>query len=237
MKLFVISDIHGMFTQFEQLLTYWNPEDKLVLLGDLVDRGPDSLAVLQKALQLQDAYGERVVYCMGNHDKMLLDFIAAPLVQKAFYFPHGGRKTIESFLKTAPAEIKALNSIEQAYYVQQLFAKEFSFLKSGKLYDIIGNVLLTHAGFESNSSDLADTTDDDFLWIREHYEYPNKTPYVNVFGHTPTRLIHKMDDIWVSEDHTYIGIDGGCVFGGQLNGVLLTEQGKIIETYSVKGEV
>lgn len=94
-----------------------------------------------------------------------------------------------------------------------------------------------HAGFESNSSNLADTTDNDFLWIRDHYERPNQTPYVNVFGHTPTKLIHKTDDVWVSEDHTYIGIDGGCVYGGQLNGVLLTDQGEIVETYSVKGEV
>lgn len=236
MRLFVISDIHGMFTPFEQLLTYWNPEDKLVLLGDLVDRGPDSLAVLQKAQQLQDAYGEQVVYCMGNHDKMLLDFIAAPLVQKAFYFPHGGRKTIESFLKTAPAEIKALNSIEQAYYIQQHFTKELSFLENGRLYDIIGNVLLTHAGFESSSNDLADTTEEDFLWIRDHYIRPNKTQYVNVFGHTPTRLIHKKDEIWINEDRTYIGIDGGCVFGGQLNAILLTEQGTILDMYSVKSE-
>ena len=226
-----------MFLQFEQLLTHWNPSDKLVLLGDLVDRGPQSLAVIQRAMQLQATYGEQIVYCMGNHDKMLLDFIASPLVQRTFYFPHGGRKTMESFVRDAPPEVKELNAIEQAYYVQHHFAKELAFLERGKLYDIIGNVLLTHAGFESNSSDLADTTEDDFLWIRDHYEHPNKTPYINVFGHTPTRLIHKSDDIWVSLDRKYIGIDGGCVFGGQLNGVLLTDQGEIIETYSVKGEV
>ncbi|MER1987094.1 MAG: metallophosphoesterase [Solibacillus sp.] len=237
MRLFVISDIHGMFTPFEQLLSYWQPEDKLVLLGDLVDRGPQSLAVIQRAMQLRETYGDRVVYCMGNHDKMLLDFIASPFVQRVLYFQNGGRKTMQSFLKDASAEVKELNAIEQAYYVQQHFAEELAFLASGKLYDIIGNVLLTHAGFDSSSNDLAHSTDNDFLWIREHYQRPNQTPYVNVFGHTPTILIHKMDDVWISEDRTYIGIDGGCAFGGQLNAVLLTEQGEIIETYFVKGEV
>ena len=237
MRLFVVSDIHGMFEQFEQLLTHWKPEDKLVLLGDLVDRGPQSLQVVRKVMQLKETYEEQIVYCMGNHDQMFLNYIASPMINRMLYFPHGGRQTMASFLNTAPSAMKELNAIEQAYYVQENFQKEISFLESGQLNAIIGKVLLTHAGFESTSSDLADTTDDDFLWIRDHYLQPNQTNFINIFGHTPTRYIHQSDDIWVSTNQTYIGIDGGCVFGGQLNAVLLTEQGTIIETFSIKGEV
>lgn len=233
MNIFVISDIHGMYKQFEQLLTHWNPKDKLILLGDIVDRGPESLEVIQKAMALKATYGEQVVLCMGNHDKMLLDFIASPLVQRAFYFPQGGRQTMQSFIKGTTPEVKELNAIEQAYYVQEHFTQELDFLRTGKLYEVVGDVLLTHAGFESSSSGLMDSTDDDFLWIRDHYLQPNTTPYVNVFGHTPTRQIHKSDDIWVSEDGKYIGIDGGCVFGGQLNALLITKEGTIIHQYCV----
>lgn len=163
---------------------------------------------------------------------MLLDFINEPFENKPLYFQNGGKKTIQSFLKDAPADVKALNAGGQACYIQQHFAKELAFLQSGKHYDIIGNLLLTHAGFNSSSSDLAQSISHDFLWIREYYLRPNKTPYVNVFGHTPTLLIHKRHDVWVSNDRTYIGIDGACAFGGQLNAVLLTEQGELVETYA-----
>lgn len=234
MGLFVISDIHGMYNEFEQLLTYWDKRDKLVLLGDLVDRGPQSLDVVQKAMALQQTYGEHVLFCLGNHDRMFLQFIASPLVQRAFYFPHGGRQTMQSFLSKQPDDAKALNAIEQAYYVQQHFQEELDFLERGKLYDIVGNVLLTHAGFESLSDDVTYSTEEDFLQIRDHYKQPNKTPYVNVFGHTPTRQIHGSDDIWISDDGTYIGIDGGSVFGGQLNAVQLDEEGTLLNTYYVK---
>lgn len=235
MRLFVISDIHGMYDAFEQLLTHWHKDDKLVLLGDLVDRGPQSLDVIRKVMALQETYGEQVIYCTGNHDQMFLHFLASPLIQRVFYFPHGGRETLQSFLSDAPDNVKAFNAVEQAHYIQQHFKQELAFLQRGKLYDIIGHVLLTHAGFESYYADLAYSTEDDFLWIREHYKQRNKPPYVNIFGHTPTRQIHGSDDIWVSEGGKYIAIDGGCVFGGQLNAVLIDDSGRIVSTYAVKG--
>ncbi|MGE7673461.1 hypothetical protein ACQKMV_07745 [Lysinibacillus sp. NPDC094403] len=95
----------------------------------------------------------------------------------------------------------------------------------------IGDVLFTHAGFESSFVDLSETTDYDFLWIRDHYLHPNKTPFVNVFRHTPTKLIHQSDDIWLSADEKYIAIDGGCVFGGQLNALLLRDTGAIPNSF------
>lgn len=234
MKLFVISDIHGMYKPFEQLLQHWHPQDKLVILGDLIDRGPQSLEVIRKVMALKETYGEQVVFCKGNHEQLLLDFIRSPQVSYPMYIRNGGRQTLRSFLKEAPKEVKELNPIAQAKYVKEHFAKELAFLESGELYTIIGNVLFTHAGFESYYADLSESTDDDFLWIREHYRQPNQTPYINVFGHTPTYQIHRDDNIWVSEDQKYIAIDGGCAFSGQLNGVLLNEQGKILDTFSEK---
>lgn len=235
MNIFVISDIHGMYKQFEQLLTFWNRESKLVLLGDLVDRGPQSLDVVKKAMELKVTYGEQVVFCKGNHEEMLLDFMRFPEIHRRFYFPNGGRETMRSFVDGAPASVKELNPIEQVYYVKEHFANELAFLESGQLSEIIGDVLLTHAGFESHFADLSESTEKDFLWVRNHYLHPNKTPYINVFGHTPTRKIHGSDDVWVSADKKYIGIDGGCAYGGQLNAVLISTKGEVIETFSVKG--
>lgn len=235
MNIFVISDIHGMYKQFEQLLTFWDRESKLVLLGDLIDRGPQSLDVVKKAMELKTNYGEQIIFCRGNHEEMLLDFIRFPEMHRKFYIPNGGRETIQSFMEATPDAVEELNTIEQAYYMKEQFAEELSFLESGKLYEIIGEVLLTHAGFESHFAEVSESTEDDFLWMRDHYLYPNKTPYINVFGHTPTKKIHKTDDIWVSADKKYIGIDGGCAYGGQLNAGLLSNIGEIIKTFSVKG--
>lgn len=235
MNIFVISDIHGMYKQFEQLLKFWNRESKLVILGDLVDRGPQSLDVVRKAMELKATHGDLVMYCKGNHEEMLLDFIRLPEANRAFYFPHGGQETMRSFLDATPTGGKQLNQIEQVYYVKEHFADELAFLESGKLYEIIGDVLLTHAGFESHFAELSGSTEDDFLWMRDHYLRENKTPYVNVFGHTPTKQIHKINDVWVSADKKYIGIDGGCAYGGQLNAVLVSDKGEVIENFSVKG--
>ena len=235
MAVFVVSDIHGMYKQFEKILSFWDQESTLVILGDMIDRGPQSYEVVRKVMELKEHFGERVVYCKGNHEEMLLDFMRFPEVNRRFYFPSGGRETMRSFVNGEPSSVKELNPIEQAYYVKEHFAEELAFLENGKLYEIIGDVLLTHAGFESQFTELSESTDDDFLWMRDHYLHPNKTCYVNVFGHTPTRLIHKSDEIWVSADKKYIAIDGGCAYGGQLNALLICETGKIIKNFSVKG--
>lgn len=234
MNLFVVSDIHGMYRQFELMLTYWDKESTLVILGDMVDRGPRSYDVIRKVMELKRTYGEQVIFCKGNHEEMLLNYINLPEEKKETYYKNGGLQTIESFLNHLPNEIKTLNAIEQASVIQEKFKEELDFLASGKLYAIVGNVLLTHGGFDSSYNDISKTPDNDFLWIREHYLNENLTPYTNVFGHTPLKFIHESHDIWVSEDGKYVGIDGGCYFSGQLNGLVISEKGEIFQVTYVK---
>ena len=51
---FVIGDIHGMYHLLEDLLTHWCPEDQqLIFVGDLIDRGPNSKATVEKVRELQ----------------------------------------------------------------------------------------------------------------------------------------------------------------------------------------
>lgn len=54
---------------------------------------------------------------------------------------------------------------------------------------------------------------------------------MNVFGHTPLQYIHESSDIWLSEDRKYIGVDGGCYMGGQLNGLHISETGEVLNRY------
>lgn len=78
--IFAMADIHGCLEIFqkrvEQLTPYLEKGDKLLLLGDFIDRGPDSCACLELAKKLQDKYGSsQVIVTKGNHEVWFLDFL------------------------------------------------------------------------------------------------------------------------------------------------------------------
>jgi len=100
-KVFVVGDIHGGMELLEKILQYWNDkEEQLVFLGDFVDRGPDSLKVIQKVMELTEEYGA-IALC-GNHEQLFLKWLQYPEKLKEYYFNAkiGGINTIESFLNT-----------------------------------------------------------------------------------------------------------------------------------------
>ncbi len=75
MSTFVIGDIHGCFDALAVLLDqlpFKSRRDRLWLVGDLVNRGPDSLEVLRWAHDTSQAMGERFAAVLGNHDIHLL---------------------------------------------------------------------------------------------------------------------------------------------------------------------
>ncbi|MGN7476244.1 metallophosphoesterase family protein [Solibacillus silvestris] len=232
-NLFVVSDIHGYYKQFEKILEFWNTEDTLVVLGDLIDRGPESLQVIEKVIELKYAYCDNVVFCKGNHEEMLLNFLENPLGKQEQYYINGGQQTMQSLLAKLPNEAADLPVVQQAMLIKEKFRPQLEFLRNGLFHKIIGNVLLTHAGFNSQFTSLDETSASDFIRIRKHYLQENHTPYINVFGHTPVSYIHESNDVWLSEDRRYIAIDGGCYMSGRLNAVLLSQAGELLDVYKV----
>ena len=96
-NIYAIGDIHGMAGNLEELLDiipYDPAEDRLVFLGDYVDRGPESRRVIEMLWRLRSKT-ENVVFLMGNHEQMFLDFLngADPL----HYFWNCGKATLESY--------------------------------------------------------------------------------------------------------------------------------------------
>lgn len=76
MKTIIIGDIHGCYEEFIALLekcVFCPEEDTLILNGDLMDRGPCSWEVFQKAKQLSQEMGARFILIRGSHEKLLLD--------------------------------------------------------------------------------------------------------------------------------------------------------------------
>ena len=75
MNTFIIGDIHGCDRALKSVLKRLAPdekEDRLILLGDLYDRGPDSWEVFQTVKGLAETYGDRFVLLRGNHEDYLL---------------------------------------------------------------------------------------------------------------------------------------------------------------------
>lgn len=94
-RVIVVGDIHGCHLAFEALLNYWQlvPSDVLVVLGDALDRGPDSRQVLERMLDV--GKNCQLVYILGNHEEMLLDTLAG--ARPGTWLRHGGAATLESY--------------------------------------------------------------------------------------------------------------------------------------------
>lgn len=231
--LFIISDIHGMFAEFIALLKRWEPtKQTLVILGDMIDRGHDSYKVVKHIMELAETYD--VLVLKGNHDQLLLDFVKDPYEFGFQYQSCGGEHTMRSFAEDDRIILYSFE--ERAERIKKQCQPALDFLDAALSYKIVGQVLLTHAGFNPHVTDWRDSSEEDFMWVRNHYLYPNGTGFVNVFGHTPTALIatDELNDVWVSEDGKYIGIDGSCAYGGQLNALVLNMRGEILETHVVR---
>ncbi len=96
MRTFAIGDIHGCFTALETLLDCLElqPEDRLIFLGDYIDRGPDSHRVLEKLIEL--SANPRHVFLRGNHDDWLLTARTETKTLQSWRAV-GGKQTLESY--------------------------------------------------------------------------------------------------------------------------------------------
>ena len=104
MRTFFISDIHGNFCVFKKLIDYvkFDPgKDKLIIGGDLINRGPRSAHMLQWAREHHKNYPGNVHILAGNHEEMMIWFIneLSPI-----WMEFGGDETIDSFKKVYGSE-------------------------------------------------------------------------------------------------------------------------------------
>ena len=235
MKYFVVGDIHGCIRQLNKLLNEWSPEKgRLVFLGDYVDRGEDSLAVIQTVQQYVHEHG--AIALGGNHEQLFLDWLEDPVEADVFVM-NGGVQTIDSFLQNRGL---SWSNKEVTEAIQEEFSSEIAFLRSLPNYFEDEHHVFVHAGVDFRLDDWRAGSDNSFRWIREEfYHRPNTSGKTIVFGHTPTCNIHpgRLNcDIWRSPCDSKIGIDGGAVFGGFLHGIVI-ENGQLQQVYSISSSL
>lgn len=240
---FVLSDIHGCHAELVQALTHWNPaKEKLIVMGDLVDRGPDSLNVIRELMKHDAAHPGRVIVLKGNHDQNWLDWAlhCDPSDMNFYYVESEHAATVRSFLNSDTARDANPDNFPfdraepRAFgqFIRRHFHAELAFLNRGELFHEEADCLFVHAGF---NLELAHWWTDTraMTSIRNKFIHSKKISDKRIFfGHTTTRNMHpgrKSDDIWISKHGDKVGIDGGVSFGDQLNAVRVGSNACIAE--------
>lgn len=206
----VIGDVHGCYKQFMRLLDrvkYDGAKDKLILLGDYIDRGKDSYKVVKKVQELQKLYGENVVALMGNHEKMLLE-------DEELWIYNGGNDTKKSYRNNGAMVQEDLNWFSNLPY-----------------YHEDGNYIFVHAYVDVTRS-MEEQDKQKLVWEREFYQY-YATEKSIVFGHTPTTMLGIEDNQICAINNSY-AIDTACVYGGRLSALIINIDGTV-EDESVEG--
>ena len=229
MSTYCVSDLHGMYSKYKLLLETisFSDRDTLYIIGDLVDRGPQPMTLVQDIMVRPN-----VIPLAGNHDvaaclrlRRLIDGGRAEELDDEsmrdilLWYANGGESTLKEFRK--------LTISQRIAVVEWLMDLDiYSEIRvGGKDY------ILVHTGLGANADPARelDSYDlEDYLFSRSDYSriiYPDK---FIVSGHTPTQTIPENPNpgrIYRANNH--IAIDCGCCFGGYL-GALCLETGEEI---------
>ena len=218
--LYAIGDIHGRLDRLDELMAKLPlvPGDRLVFLGDYVDRGPHPKEVVDRLIEIRAAWP--CVFLLGNHESMFLDFLGwrgdAFFGGDAFLL-NGGDRTLASygyFDSAEPGKDFALPDDHRDFY-------------EGLVLDHReGDYLFVHAGLhprQLRGSDLGyamrRSRPEDLLWNRTSGDMPHGLGVTIVYGHTPR------SDFGVRWNEPFsIGIDTGATYGGPLTAIRLPDE-------------
>ncbi len=213
MRRIAVSDIHGCAKTFRVLLedrVVLSKEDELYLLGDYVDRGPDSKGVLDYIMELKEQQYQ--VRCLkGNHEQMMYNAAKDPN-EAPLWLVNGGQQALASFGLDNPAKIPSLY---------------LDFIDQLEYYIEVDRYLLVHAGLNFKGGKGEEKKEQGFLWrmhnplkdiesmlwIRWWYgdiDWHWLRDRIIIHGHTPKST----DEIWDMYDeldqNQVLDIDNGC---------------------------
>ena len=196
-KTFIVGDVHGCLDMLKTLMGVigWSPEtDRLIFLGDFIDRGAQSKGVVDFVLEIAKL-SERVECLMGNHERILLDFM-------------DGKDTNTFFLNGGLATLNSYRTDQQKYGGFLIPDDHLSFFRSLKRIIELKDYYVVHAGFRPGVP-IPNQSTEDLLWIRDSFIFSNYFFGKKViFGHTPFAQPLVMEN--------KIGLDTGAVYGNKL---------------------
>ena len=248
-RLIIIGDIHGCIEELNELIDKINLQssDALYFIGDLIDRGPDSVAVVKKCYELSLNYDVKLI--LGNHEEKFLRYLQHLENKTGMENQMSG--TSEFPILIEGLSLEEINFLKNAYYSFVLKEDQITMLHGGistsikfpfpenyqygvhspkqfKGLDLITKV--RYLSPEGKFVGLNEETEADKYWA----ELYNGSYGHIYFGHQP--FMQELPQNFVHAT----GLDTGCVFGGWLSAVIIENEKKSFisvkakETYSVK---
>lgn len=229
MRVYAIGDIHGCLDELTSLLTRIKKDlaarpiknHRLIFLGDYVDRGPQSKAVIDLLIEIKNS-DEPATFLRGNHDERLIT-AHSDIKPEALpgFVRYGGLKTLASYgfgdkvfklLRQDAPKPKDLKKFSKKL-LTRLGDRQIRFLDELELNTHQDDYFFCHAGVDPKRR-LDDQDPHDLVWIREPFlSWGKPLAKVVVHGHTvrpaPESLKHR------------INVDTGCVYGRALTAVVL----------------
>jgi serine/threonine protein phosphatase 1 len=206
-KIFAIGDLHGCAVRLRELLSrlpYEPGRDRLVFLGDYINRGPDTAKVLDLLCALKERDPD-LIALLGNHEYLLLEYHRSgdpallPYLRKM-----GIDATLKSYGMHTAFSLQSLDFLPDAH---------LAFLKDLRLYWETEAYIFVHAGLEPHRA-LAEQDATSFCEARDSFiagdhDFGKRV----IFGHTEFEL--------PLVTAAKIGIDTGAVHGNLLTAVEL----------------
>ncbi|MFE5775529.1 metallophosphoesterase [Brachybacterium sp. NPDC056505] len=236
---YALSDIHGHREQFAAALDLIgldrDADAHLMLLGDYVDRGPDSAGVLQLAHRTHQRYGGRVVALLGNHDTAFLDWLDGDDEDYSWLLADRDFTTVRSFL--SPLELadalghespgddssdldgETMNrNLKRAILGHH--GRLVAWMRRLPLVHETEHHIWVHAGLDEEAGELWRQATPDYVFTEK---YPasvgsHEVGKTIVAGHVQTFQLHgDPEQHTVYADHGHIYIDGSVEVTGRLN--------------------
>ncbi len=190
MRVYAIGDVHGRDDLLAELaktidadLVSAPSQVVTVFIGDYLDRGPQSAAVLDRLSAGRFPTG--VIALRGNHEEMFLKFLQDPTTLEEWR-RYGGLETLHSYGVDVKAVMRGEGfEVARTALLAALPAAHLSFLRATEPSASFGDYFFCHAGVRPGVA-LERQSADDLLWIREGFlHFEGSFGKVVVHGHTP----------------------------------------------------
>ena len=213
-RLYIIGDIHGRSDLLERIIDQiYRDLDKhgadnclFITLGDYIDRGPDSRAVIERLAH--NPFPSRYIALKGNHEELLQEFLKNAQIGD-HWRGLGGLETLHSYGVSIKNLMRGKGFDEAATALKAAIPKEhLAFLSALKPALKIGSYFLCHAGVRPGVQ-LKNQKLDDLLWIRDEF-LSSAVDFgkIIIHGHSPTE--------WPEIRSNRINIDTGAFATGRL---------------------
>lgn len=221
-RIYAIGDIHGRYDLLQRLMKliieHWSSADtkprrvRLLFLGDVIDRGPDSKGCLRLVSKL--ALVDGVVCLKGNHEDLMLRSIHGDPEAQRIWLANGGTATLDSFDVSPPQSDE--DAIDFAERLRERIDQDFvEMLERAPSSVASGNYLFVHAGVKPGVA-LAKQVDFNLFFIRD--DFTKSTDWhgaMVVHGHTI------VDEVAFHDNR--IAVDTGAYYSGKLSCLVLED--------------